>query len=474
MNAFTINSSYWSSSGVTGQQWVMYNYPVHNTTSLSFGIKIRTTSTTNGAILFSKDGTTTREFNLITSNGGTELTITLFKSNLTRILTTIPNSLNYNNGYWHTIEANYNSNGAGSGGVLNIIFDGITTSHILPTIDSIQQGNHNICLNGRDGGTYPIAFDCEHVTLGSRKWNFSALYSTLVYDEAGGKYFQSVNQTLSNVWKLSTDSFIRPSNMIDGGRRYTNGTPSQDVILSKELEKFRYNSSGLGSGLNTTEIKNWTITLKSEYFAISKTVNFRFFIKTVSPFNGYNVYISQTSSSAGRLTLTRYTNGSGTNITSSTPFYFTMGEDIVISISRSSSGLFEVKNGSTLVLSKTDTTHTESIASQVYNQRGYIVSCYAGSEPFTLSNYIWAYLGLPTYTSHTRVLPLSFSDFETKFYLPFNQQVKDRDVNEVLYDHSTDVPLEISYDVLVNEDFGAKITYKDNGDDSFSNFLVRK
>lgn len=474
MDAFITNSSYWSSSGVASQQWVMYDYLVHDTTSLSFGIKFRTTSTINNGLLFGKDGATTREFNIITSNSGTELTINLFKDNSIYEATIIPNSLVYNDGRWHTIEANYSSNGVGLGGILAITFDNTTTTHNLITIDSIQQGTQNICLNGRDGGSYPIAFDCEYVTIGSRKWNFSALYSTLVFDEAGEKYFQSINQTLSSVWKLSTDSFVNPSNMINGGYRYTNGISSQDVIISKELEKFRYNSGGGLAGLTNSETESWSLTLKSEFFAISKNIEFRFLMKVVSPFSGYNVYISQISNTTGTISLSRYDSGVKTPLVLITSFYFTMGNDIVINITRSSGGLFEVKNGSTLILSKTDTTYSESTASQLYNQRCYIVSCYAGSTPFTLSSYALSYLGLPDYISHSQIPSLSFNNVETEFYLPFNQQVEDSDVNEVLYDHTTNTPLNISYDDLVGIDFGPKILYTDNGDDSFSNFLVRK
>jgi hypothetical protein len=262
--------------------------------------------------------------------------------------------------------------------------------------------------------------------------------------------------------------------MINGGYRYTNGISSQDVIISKELEKFRYNSGGGLAGLTTFETEDWSITLKSEFFAISKNVDFRFFIKVVSPFSGYRVYISQLSNTYGTVTFTRYTSGAGTILVSNAPFYFTMGEDIVINISRTPDGLIEVRNNTTLILSYTDTIYTESIASQLYNQRHYIVSCYAGSTPFTLSSYALAYLGLPDYTTHSQIPPLSFNDVETEFYLPFNQQVEDSDVNEVLYNHTTNTPLNISYNDLIGIDFGPKILYTDNGDDSFSNFLVRK
>lgn len=475
MDAYTTNSSYWQSSGVGSQQWVMYSYNVHDLSNLKFGIKFRTSNTTADKILFSKDGVTTREFNILTTNGGKDLSIGLFKTNATFIVTTIPNSTDvYNNGKWHTLEAQYNSNGAGAGGVLSITFDGITTSHTLSTIDSIQRGIQSICLNGSDGGYGPIVFDCEYVSLGERVWTFSSLYSTLVYSNDGEKYFQSVNQTIANVWKLSTDSYVNPYNFINGGYRYTNGNPVQDVILQKELTKYRYNSGGGLAGINTTNMSSRDFTFKSEYFGVSKNIDFRLIIATLSPLSGYRMYISQVSHVHGTITFYRVDAGVDTTLQSATIFTFTMGTDITIHVDRSEAGVFDVKVNGVLLFSVTDTTYTTCLYSQLYNQRHYIVSARAGADYFTLSNYTLEYLGLPSYTSYSVLPPLSFNNSETAFYLPFNQKVEERDTESKLYDHETDTPKNVFYDDLVSGGFGDKIEYRDNGNNTFSNFKVKR
>lgn len=473
MDAFTTNSSYWRSSGLALQQWVMYSYNVHSLTNLKFGIKFRTTNTLNDRIMFSKDSPTTREFNILTTTSGTELAIGLFKTNAVSLITTIPNSTNvYNNGKWHTLSVEYNSNGAGLGGVLHITFDGVTTLHALSTIDTIQRGTASICLNGRDGGYGPIVFDCEYVSLGDRVWTFSSLYSTIVYSNDGEKYFQSVGQTLSNVWKLSTDSYVNPYNLINGGYRYTNGNPAQDVILSKELEKFRYNSGGALNEISTSEVSSWNVTLKSEYFGVSKNLDWRFMVNSYTPSNSYSVYIQQVSNSTGYIGFSRYDSGVQTILKANTLYTFTMGIDYTVRITRSEVGLFTVLVDEVELFTVTDTTYTTAIATQYYNQRHYIVSSFVGVIEFPFT-YTPSYLGLPDYTSYEVLPPLSFNDSEVKFYLPYNQYVDNSDTEGKIYDVS-DEPIDINFDSLETGGFGDYIKYRDNGDNSFSRFIVKK
>ena len=452
----------------------MYSYNTHNTTSLQFGIKFRTTSTTNDAILFSKDGPTTREWVVLQQNIGGEqyLSIGLFKTNAVFQLIRITADKLHNNGKWHTLSVNWNSNGAGAGGVLSVTFDGVTTNYDTPTIDSIQQGAQRVCLSGRDGGYGPIAFDCEYVSIGDKIFSFSSVFGDKVYSQDGIRYFQSVGQTLTNVWKKDSTNNVYPYNMVRGGYRYTNGTSSQDIILPNLLEKFRYNSGGTGSGLFNNEVETWNLKFKTEWFGVSKNLDFRFMLKDLSPSNGYGLYITQNSDLATGFVFRKYVNGAESNISLQYVYKsYVMGVDANIDIVRNpATGNMKLYYNGDFVVEATDTDFTTSTISIMYNQRHYIISASAGSTPFSLTHYDMTYLGLPSYTSHTVLAPLSFNNCESAFKIPYNSTVKKKDTGNKIY--TDESPNNVFYTDLVNGGFGNKIKYKQvtNG---YRSFIVK-
>ena len=150
------------------------------------------------------------------------------------------------------------------------------------------------------------------------------------------------------------------------------------------LEKYYYNSGGGLSGLNSSETESWYLTFKTEYFGITKNVDFRFMLQNTSPANGYALYITQNSELATGFVFRKFVNGVETNISTQYVYKsYVMGVDAVVTITRNPlNGNIKLYYNGDFVVETTDTDFTTSVASQIYNQRQYIVSAFAGTTPF--------------------------------------------------------------------------------------------